>query len=140
MSTIWAQREFSLPPQPRGFYLITHEVLLQIPELGRVRTGLLHVFIQHTSASLTLNENADPDVRVDMESAFNRIAPENEPYYVHTAEGSDDMPAHIKSVITATSVSIPVLNGSLALGVWQGIFLWEHRYRSSVREVLIHLA
>ena len=139
MSTIWAQREFSLPPQPRGFYLITQEVLLQIPELGRVRTGLLHVFIQHTSASLTLNENADPDVRVDMESAFNRIAPENEPYYVHTAEGSDDMPAHIKASLLGSSVSVPGADGRLLSGTWQGIYLCEHRDYGGARRLVATL-
>ena len=139
MSAVWAQKEFSLPPQPRGFHLITHEVLLQIPELGRVRTGLLHVFIQHTSASLTLNENADPDVRVDMESAFNRIAPENEPYYVHTAEGSDDMPAHIKASLLGSSVSVPVSDGRLLTGTWQGIYLCEHRDYGGARRLVATL-
>jgi len=139
MSTIWVRKEFSLPPMRRGFHLVTGEIVSEVPEIGRVRTGILHVFIQHTSASLTLNENADPDVRVDMESAFNEIAPENEPYYVHTIEGPDDMPAHIKSSLLGSSVSVPVGSGRLLTGTWQGIYLCEHRDHGGARRLVVTL-
>ena len=122
-----------------GFYDLTNRVEKAVNRT-ELLDGLVTLFIRHTSASLIIQENADPAVQVDLQNWMNRLAPENDGDYTHNQEGIDDMPAHIKSVITATSVSIPVLNGSLALGVWQGIFLWEHRYRSSVREVLIHLA
>ena len=139
MSTIWVQKEFSLPPRPRGFHLVTREVFSQVPEMGRIRVGLMHVFILHTSASLTLNENADPDVRVDMESAFNHIAPENEPYYVHTLEGPDDMPAHIKASLLGSSVSLPIGNGRPLTGIWQGIYLCEHRDHGGARRLVATL-
>ena len=122
-----------------GFYILTDRVEKAVNQT-ELLDGLVTLFIRHTSASLIIQENADPAVQVDLQNWMNRLAPENDGAYTHDQEGIDDMPAHIKSVITATSVSIPVLNGSLALGVWQGIFLWEHRNRSSVREVLIHLA
>ena len=122
-----------------GFYDLTDRVEKAVNQT-ELLDGLVTLFIRHTSASLIIQENADPAVQVDLQNWMNRLVPENDGAYTHNQEGIDDMPAHIKSVITATSVSIPVLNGSLALGVWQGIFLWEHRYRSSVREVLIHLA
>ena len=122
-----------------GFYDLTDRVEKAVNQT-ELLDGLVTLFIRHTSASLIIQENADPAVQVDLQNWINRLAPENDGAYTHNQEGIDDMPAHIKSVITATSVSIPVLNGSLALGVWQGIFLWEHRNRSSVREVLIHLA
>lgn len=122
-----------------GFYILTDRVEKAVNQT-ELLDGLVTLFIRHTSASLIIQENADPAVQVDLQNWINRLAPENDGAYTHDQEGIDDMPAHIKSVITATSVSIPVLNGSLALGVWQGIFLWEHRNRSSVREVLIHLA
>ena len=122
-----------------GFYDLTDRVEKAVNQT-ELLDGLVTLFIRHTSASLIIQENADPAVQVDLQNWMNRLAPENDGAYTHNQEGIDDMPAHIKSVITATSVSIPVLNGSLALGVWQGIFLWEHRYRASVREVLIHLA
>ena len=122
-----------------GFYDLTDRVEKAVNQT-ELLDGLVTLFIRHTSASLIIQENADPAVQVDLQNWMNRLAPENDGAYTHNQEGIDDMPAHIKSVITATSVSIPVLNGSLALGVLQGIFLWEHRYRSSVREVLIHLA
>ena len=122
-----------------GFYDLTDRVEKAVNQT-ELLDGLVTLFIRHTSARLIIQENADPAVQVDLQNWMNRLAPENDGAYTHNQEGIDDMPAHIKSVITATSVSIPVLNGSLALGVWQGIFLWEHRYRSSVREVLIHLA
>ena len=122
-----------------GFYILTDRVEKAVNQT-ELLDGLVTLFIRHTSASLIIQENADPAVQVDLQNWINRLAPENDGAYTHDQEGIDDMPAHIKSVITATSVSIPVLNGSLGLGEWQGIFLWEHRNRSSVREVLIHLA
>ena len=133
------QKSFSLAPRPRGFHLITRDVLAQIPEVRLVRAGLLHVFIQHTSASLTLNENADPDVRADFESYFNRAVPENAPYFAHTIEGPDDMPAHLKASLLGASVSIPVSHGALALGTWQGIYLCEHRDRGDPRSLMLTL-
>jgi secondary thiamine-phosphate synthase enzyme len=134
----WIQREFSLPAARRGFHLITPLVLKQLPELAEIRAGLLHVFIKHTSASLTVNENADADVRTDMEMALNTIAPEDLPY-VHTIEGPDDMPAHVKASLMGSSVTLPVSNGQLALGVWQGIYLCEHRDRASSRQLVLTL-
>lgn len=133
------QKSFSLAPRPRGFHLITREVLAQLPELRTLRAGTLQVFIQHTSASLTLNENADPDVRADFESHFNRAVPENAPWYVHTIEGPDDMPAHIKASLLGSSVTIPVSGGALALGTWQGIYLCEHRDRGGPRTLVLTL-
>lgn len=134
----WTQRTITLKPRSRGFHLITREITDALPELAGIRAGLLHVFIQHTSASLTINENADPDVRTDMESAFNAIAPEDFPY-VHTVEGPDDMPAHIKASLLGSSVSIPVSDGRLSLGTWQGITLCEHRDRASARRLVLTL-
>lgn len=134
----WIQRSISLTPRPRGFHLITREVTAALPELAAVRAGLLHVFIQHTSASLTITENADPDVRTDLESSFNALAPEDFPY-VHTMEGPDDMPAHVKAALLGSSVSIPVQNGQLALGVWQGITLCEHRDQGGSRRLVLTL-
>ena len=112
----WIQKEFSLRARPRGFHLVTHEVLEHLPELGQIEVGILHLFIQHTSASLTINENADPDVRGDMERHFNVAVPENAPYYEHTLEGADDIPAHIKASILGSSLSIPVNRGQLRMG------------------------
>lgn len=132
----WFQREVQLPPHSRGFHLITRNIVAAVPELARIEVGLMHVFIQHTSASLTINENADPDVPEDMESSFNVIAPENFPYR-HTCEGPDDMPAHVKSSILGSSVSVPIHNGSLRLGVWQGIYLCEHRNRAGGRRLVV---
>ena len=123
---MWIQQQIVLPAYARGCHLITSHVISGIPELQDVRTGLLHVFIQHTSASLTINENADPDVLRDMKMALDRIAPEGWPW-VHTCEGPDDMPSHVRSALTASTLSIPITNGKLALGTWQGIYLWEHR-------------
>ena len=117
---MWLQKEISLSSKPRGFHLITREVLRHLPELEQIEVGLLHVFIQHTSASLTINENADPTVREDFESFFNRTVPEDQPYYRHNDEGSDDLPAHLKSSILGASVSLPVKNGQLNVGIWQG--------------------
>jgi secondary thiamine-phosphate synthase enzyme len=135
---MWIHREIRLRPLPRGFHLITEQVIEALPELKNTAVGLLHVFIRHTSASLAINENADPDVATDLESAMNDVAPEDFPY-VHTVEGPDDMPAHVKSVLIGSSVSIPVHNGRLCLGTWQGIFLAEHRNRASARNLVLTL-
>jgi secondary thiamine-phosphate synthase enzyme len=124
---MWKQKEFELSAKPRGFHLITAEVLKAAPEIQTIKCGLFHLFIQHTSASLAINENADPDVRRDLESHFNQFVPERAPYYRHNDEGDDDMPAHIKNCILGSSLSIPITNGELNLGVWQGIYLCEHR-------------
>jgi len=132
------QQTITLEPRKRGFHLITHEVVSAIPALAEVSIGVLHVFIQHTSASLTINENADPDVRVDLEASINAIAPEDFPY-IHTMEGPDDMPAHVKSSLLGASVSIPVTNGRLALGTWQGIYLAEHRDYATSRRIVVTL-
>jgi secondary thiamine-phosphate synthase enzyme len=118
---------------------VTDEIVRQLPELAKYSIGILHVFIKHTSASLTINENADPTVRMDFERFFNRAVPENEPYYEHTLEGSDDMPGHIKSSMLGSSVTIPVTKGQLNLGMWQGIYLCEHRNHASAREIVITL-
>jgi len=133
---MWVQRQFSLAGRRRGFHLVTRDVIEALPELSGVRTGLLHLFIQHTSASLTLNENADPDVRVDMESGFNALAPEHARYYTHTLEGPDDMPAHIKASLLGNSLTIPIGDGRLLLGTWQGIYLCEHRTRGGSRRLV----
>ena len=122
---MWKQVEFDLQSRRRGFHLITGEIVRNLPPLPEV--GLLHLFIKHTSAGLSINENADPDVRMDMESIFNHLVKEREPYYQHTLEGNDDMPAHAKSSIIGTSVTIPITNGKLNLGTWQGIYLCEFR-------------
>lgn len=122
---MWKQVEFDLQSRRRGFHLITGEILRNLPPLPEV--GLLHLFIKHTSAGLSINENADPDVRMDMESIFNHLVKEREPYYQHTLEGNDDMPAHAKTSIIGTSVTIPITNGKLNLGTWQGIYLCEFR-------------
>jgi len=134
----WFQTQIALPAQPRGFHLITQHVLGALPELRQIRTGLLHVFIMHTSASLTINENADPDVPHDLESSFNAIAPESFPY-VHTCEGPDDMPAHVKASLLGCSLTIPVARGRLVLGTWQGIYLCEHRNRGGSRKLTLTL-
>jgi secondary thiamine-phosphate synthase enzyme len=133
----WFQKEIGLSPKPRGFHLVTREIMEQVPELSRFSIGLVHVFIQHTSASLCLNENVDPTVRADMERHFNQLAPENAPYFVHTSEGPDDMPAHIKAVLLGSSVTIPITNGRLNLGTWQGIYLCEHRNRGGGRRLVV---
>lgn len=131
------QREITLPSYRRGFHLITSVVEKNLPELREIRVGQLQVFIKHTSASLTINENADPTVRQDFESHFNRAVPENAPYYAHDYEGSDDMPAHIKSSLLGASVQIPITNGRLNLGTWQGIYLCEHRNHGGGRTLVI---
>ncbi|WP_296461865.1 secondary thiamine-phosphate synthase enzyme YjbQ [Rubinisphaera sp.] len=135
---MWHQTEISLPVKQRGFHIITRHVVDALPELKSIEVGLLHVFIKHTSASLTINENADPDVQVDMEAAMNHIAPEDFPY-VHTCEGPDDMPAHVKSSLMGASVTIPVKKGQLQLGTWQGIYLCEHRNHGGSRRLVLTL-
>ncbi len=134
----WVQKTVTLSPRSRGFHLVTSEIMAELPEIQGIQTGLLHVFIMHTSASLTLNENADPDVRRDLEASMNALAPENFPY-LHTCEGPDDMPAHVKSSLLGSSLSIPVTDGRLALGVWQGIYIAEHRDRAGSRKVVLTL-
>jgi secondary thiamine-phosphate synthase enzyme len=136
---MWIQRELSLDPRPRGFHLVTRDVLGALPELGDVEVGLLHLLIQHTSASLALNENASPDVRRDFESYFNAAVPEDASYWTHTLEGADDMPAHIKASLLGPSLTLPVTRGRLALGTWQGIYLCEHRDRGGSRSVVATL-
>jgi secondary thiamine-phosphate synthase enzyme len=134
---VWLQREITLRPRERGFHLVTREVAEALqPELGEVRAGLLHLFIRHTSASLTLNENASPDVRHDFERFFDAAVPEDAPYWTHTMEGPDDMPAHIKASVLGPSLVLPVSDGRLALGTWQGIYLCEHRNRGGARKLL----
>ena len=131
------QKEVRLKSYPRGFHLITDKIRTQIPEINELRQGFLQVFIKHTSASLCLNENADPTVRLDFESHFNVMVPEDAPYYVHTYEGPDDMPAHIKSALLGAQVQVPITNGRLNLGTWQGIYLCEHRDRAGGRKIVL---
>ena len=133
---MWIQKTLRLPAARRGFHLVTREIVDAVPELGSVGVGWMQVFIQHTSASLTINENADPDVRIDFETAMNHAVPESLSY-VHTLEGPDDMPAHVKSSMMGASVMIPIGDGRLQLGTWQGIYLCEHRDRASGRRVVI---
>ncbi|HSQ86707.1 MAG TPA: secondary thiamine-phosphate synthase enzyme YjbQ [Desulfobacterales bacterium] len=134
------QRELSLKEKPRGFHLITNEIISAVPELKKIKAGILHIFIRHTSASLTINENYDPDVRRDFESHFNELVKENEPYYVHTIEGPDDMPAHLKASILGNNLSIPITNGALNLGTWQGVYLCEHRNRGGSRKLVLTIS
>ena len=133
---MWFQKDVVLRERRRGFHLVTGEIERQLPEIESLAIGLLHLFIMHTSASLTLNENADPDVRVDMETYFNRIAPETGLPLKHTLEGPDDMPAHVKSSLLGASLTIPIRAGRLAMGTWQGIYLCEHRNRGGQRRLL----
>ena len=133
---MWLQREITLRPRDRGFHLVTREVEEALPELGDLQVGLIHLFIRHTSASLTLNENASPDVRHDFESHLNAAVPEDAPYWTHTAEGADDMPAHIKASLLGPSLTLPVARGALALGTWQGVYLCEHRDHGGARSLL----
>ena len=134
------QKEITLKPIPRGFHLITSEILAQLPELKNIATGIAHVFIKHTSASLTVNENADPSVRADMETYFNKIVPESDArFYEHTLEGTDDMTSHIKASILGSSVTVPVSNGKFNLGTWQGIYLCEHRNYGGARKIVVTL-
>ena len=133
---MWVQREITLEPRSRGFHLVTREVLGELPELRDVDVGMLHLLIQHTSASLALNENASPDVRRDFETYFNVAVPEDAPYWTHTLEGADDMPAHIKAALLGPSLTLPISRGRLALGTWQGIYLCEHRDRGGSRSIV----
>jgi secondary thiamine-phosphate synthase enzyme len=136
---MWAQHEVVLEPRPRGFHLVTDEVVRGVPELSSLRVGMAHVFIRHTSASLTLNENADPSVRRDFRTWFERAVPDDADYFEHTTEGPDDMTSHIKSSLLGPSLTLPVSGGRLALGTWQGIYLCEHRERGGSRRLTVTL-
>ena len=136
---MWHQETLHLPRYKRGFHIITPQIIAALPQIKALEMGLLHVFMQHTSASLTLNENADPTVRGDFERHFNVMVPENKSYYKHTDEGSDDMPAHLKAALLGASVSVPVRSGALALGTWQGLYLCEHRNHGGARRLLLTL-
>ncbi|MBL0688643.1 MAG: YjbQ family protein [Pseudoalteromonas sp.] len=135
----WSQTTITLKPRSRGFHLIDNDILTHLPQLSQLKVGLLHLFIQHTSASLTINENADPTVRMDMESHFNQFVPERQPYYRHDYEGDDDMPAHIKTSTLGCQLTIPISDGQLALGTWQGIYLGEHRDHGGSRRIIATL-
>ncbi|MBB1399487.1 secondary thiamine-phosphate synthase enzyme YjbQ [Pseudoalteromonas sp. SG44-8] len=135
----WLQKQLLLKPRSRGFHIIDSEILSQLPEISDYQIGLLHLFIQHTSASLTINENADPTVRMDMESHFNKFVPERQPYYRHDYEGADDMPAHIKTSTLGCELTIPISQGRLQLGTWQGIYLGEHRDHGGARRIIATL-
>ena len=134
---MWFQKEVVLKARSRGFHLISQELLNQLPELKQVSIGMMNILIKHTSASLTINENADPSVRDDFESFFSRLVPENEPYYTHIFEGSDDLPAHLKSSLLGSSLNLPITNGAVNLGVWQGIYLCEHRNQGGRRALVV---
>lgn len=134
---MWHQTEVTLSPKPRGYHIITNEILKEVPEIKNIKQGLAHIFIKHTSAGLTINENADPSVRRDFESHFNRTVPEDTSLYEHTLEGTDDMTSHIKSSLLGSSVTIPVTNGSFNMGTWQGIYLCEHRNRGGSRKLVV---
>ena len=134
---MWSQNKLQITAKSRGFHLITDEIESLLPEIDSIKIGLLHLFIQHTSASLTINENADATVRQDLESHFNQFVPENAPYYLHDYEGSDDMPAHIKSSLMGSSVSVPITKGKLNIGNWQGIYLGEHRNQGGRRRLVV---
>ena len=136
---MWLQREITLDPRRRGFHLVTTEVEVALPELRDMGVGLAHIFIRHTSASLTLNENASPDVRTDFASWFDDAIPQDAPFWTHTIEGPDDMPAHVKASLLGSSLSVPIARGRLALGTWQGIYLCEHRNRGGSRRLLATL-
>ena len=136
---MWHQREVRLRPRPRGFHLVTDEVVGAVPELRELRVGLAHLFLRHTSASLTLNENASPDVRRDFAAWFDRAVPDGAEYFAHQLEGPDDMPAHIKTSLTGSALLLPVAGGRLALGTWQGIYLCEHRNHGGPRSLLVTL-
>ena len=137
MDQLWIQRQIDLEPRPRGFHLVTSEIVDAVPELASIGVGVLLVFIQHTSASLALNENASPDVRRDFAAWFDRAVPDGAPYFRHTLEGPDDMPAHIKSALTGSSLTVPVRDGRPALGTWQGIYLCEHRDGGGSRRLVL---
>ena len=134
---MWIQKEIILPRYPRGFHIITNHILKELPQIKDILAGLFHIFIKHTSASLAINEDADPTVLIDFESHFNQTVPENAPYYKHTLEGSDDIPAHLKSAILGSSVTIPISNGKLNLGTWQGLYLCEHRDQGDNRKIVL---
>ena len=134
---MWKQKEIIIKNKSRGFHLITDEILKKLPELKKINIGILHIFLNHTSASLTINENADSSVRTDFESHFNRMVPEKKEFYTHIFEGEDDMPAHLKTAILGNSLSIPIKNGNLNLGIWQGIFLCEHRNKIESRKITV---
>ena len=134
---MWAQQQINLPAFSRGFHIITSYVIDSVPEIKNQSIGMLHLFIKHTSASIAINEGADPDVRVDFETHFNKLVPENSPDFIHNAEGPDDMPAHIKSAILGSSLSIPITDGKINLGIWQDIYLCEHRNHASGRKLII---
>lgn len=134
---MWLQKEIILKSRNKGFHLITDEVLSNLPELKNIKIGLVNLLLKHTSASLTLNENADPDVRSDMKKYFDELVPENKKYFDHTLEGADDMPAHLKTSLLGSSITIPITNGRLNLGIWQGIYLCEHRNYGSARKLII---
>lgn len=136
---MWHQTKITLSPKSRGYHIITDEVLAKVPEIQQVKTGIAHIFIQHTSASLTINENADPSVRRDFLSHFKRMVPEDTAMYEHTLEGPDDMTSHIKSSLLGSSLSIPITNGKLNLGTWQGIYLCEHRNNGGSRNLVVTL-
>lgn len=136
---MWIQRSIKIEPLNRGFHLITRQIIKSLPELGNVETGLLHVFIQHTSAALTLNENADPTVRQDFENVFSRLIPEGQSYYLHDDEGPDDLPAHIKTSLLGPDLTIPVSRGKLNLGTWQGVYLCEFRNHANGRNLVLTL-
>ena len=134
---MWLQKNIQIKPCSRGFHIITDHIINKVPEIEKINIGVLHLFIKHTSASLTLNENTDQTVRKDFENHFNELVPENQPYYQHTFEGPDDMPAHLKTSILGSSVSVPISNGQLNLGTWQGIYLCEHRNKAYERKMVI---
>ena len=134
---MWAQQQINLPAFSRGFHIITSYVIDSVPEIKNQSIGMLHLFIKHTSASIAINEGADPDVRVDFETHFNKLVPENSPDFIHNAEGPDDMPAHIKSAILGSSLSIPITDGKINLGIWQDIYLCEHRNHASGRKLIV---
>lgn len=136
---MWLQKQIHISPKKRGFHLITSEIRQALPEIRTIKCGLLHIFMQHTSAALAINENADPDVREDMEAYFSKTVPENEPYFRHTLEGSDDMPAHLKSTMIGCQLTVPVGAGRLLLGTWQGVYLCEHRDHAGSRSVIVTL-
>ncbi len=136
---MWHQKEIELSPKPRGYHVVTDEILSEIPEIKEITIGLAHIFIQHTSAGLTINENADPSVRRDFEAHFNRAVPEDVSLYEHTLEGTDDMTSHIKSSLVGSSVTVPITDGRLNLGIWQGIYLCEHRNRGGSRKLVVTL-
>lgn len=138
--TQWLQKTIQLKPYPRGAHLVSAEIIKQLPDFSFLESGNLHLFLQHTSASLTINENADPTVRSDLSAFINRLAPENEPYFQHTTEGSDDMPAHIKTALFGFDLNIPIVRGELVLGTWQGIYLLEHRDYGGARKIVANIS